>query len=180
MIRIFVDPEDLADYHQQIVGDEEMHLVAKNEDANSCVYISDDGGMPVLTVTVDRIETEVATDFEDSEDLETQADDIYERYILDFDLYNEQEIVEDDAEYSDEELKEMFGKDDEETPDEHFEYEYEMLVEQVFRHLVDENELMAFGEDSPEDYVNMLEYIKNDIHEMLMYYGLDVKRPMPV
>ena len=74
----------------------------------------------------------------------------------------------------------MFGKDDEETPDEHFEYEYEMLVEQVFGHLVDKNELMAFEEDSPEDYVNMLEYIKNDIHEMLMYYGLNVKRPMPV
>lgn len=183
MIKIFVEAEDVADYHQQIAGEEppDLHLVAKNDNAESCVYISDDMGMPVITVTLHGIEVETMTGFDDSDEFIDSAIDVYERYIMvvddkDIDMKSNDEIEEDDEEYSDEDLKEMFGKDDEEAEAEEFEFEYEMKLEEVFRLLVDERELMEFSDSCEEEYLDMLDYLKNEIRETLGYYGLDVKR----
>lgn len=195
MIKIFVEAKDIADYHQQIAGEEppDLHLVAKNDNAESCVYISDNNWIPVITVTLHGIEVETISGFEDSDELIDTAKDVYERYIMvvddgDIDMRKEDEDEDeeeydaeyDDEQYSDDDLRAMYGKDEEWDDAEDFEYEYGATLEDAFLLLVDTRELMEFSDSYPEEYDNMIESVKDYICDTLEYYGLEVKRPAKV
>ena len=190
MTQVYVEPEDLADYHQQIKGERpvSLHLVAKDDEYESSVYISDDDGMPVLTAMLHGVEVESLDYFADSDDLEGKAARMYAVYVgstnpdykivsaeTDDDVeYDDDKIIEDDADYSDEELKELFGSDEDSI--ESNEEEFNLLLEQVFEFLVDGEEL-AEAIDSGQ-YSSWLENLKDDICYALTDLGLMVRRPM--
>ena len=191
MTQVFIEPEDLADFHQQIMKERSaaMHLVAKDDEYESSIYLSDDNGMPVLTAMLHGVEVENLDYFEDSDDLEGKAARMYAVYVgstnPDYKIvsagsddgveYDDDNIIEDDADYSDEELRELFGKDEEDTGIEANEEEFNLLLEQVFEFLVDGEELSE-AIDSGQ-YNSWLEDVKDGMCWALADLGLMVRRP---
>lgn len=189
MTQVYVEPEDLADYHQQIRNERPsaMHLVAKDDEYESSVYISDDDGMPVLTAMLHGVEVESLDYFEDSDDLEGKAARMYAVYVgstnpdykivnaVDDDDDSQDDYIEDDEDYSDEELRELFGKDEEETEIESNEEEFTLLLEQVFEFLTDGEELSEAIDSA--SYAQWLENVKDDLCYALTDLGLMVRRP---
>ena len=191
MTKVFVEPENLADYHQQIIGDKSMsmHIVAEDDEYESSVWIGDDDGMPVLMAMLHGVEVETLDYFEDSDDLEGKAARMYAVYVgstnpnykiatveTEDELEDDDQYIEDDNDYSDEDLKEMFGRDDSENEIIENEEEYTMLLEQVFEFLTDGDELVKAI--SSKKYAPFLEEVKDDICYALADLGLSVRRPM--
>ena len=181
MTRIFIAPEELPDYHQQILGEvpSDLHLVAKDDDEEACLYISDEDGMPVITATLHGIEVEKRDYFEDSDDLENVAKRMYAVYVglPDGDTYKVVDIDDDDdndEEYTDQDLVDLFGKDDEaEMIVEDFEDELNIRVDDVV-------ELLSCIDLSTVQYAlyrEVIDVIKENICKTLTDYGFSVYRP---
>ena len=178
MTRIFVGPEELADYHQQIKGEipADMHLVAKDDDEEACLYISDKDGMPCITATLHGIEVETREYFEDSDDLENVARRMYAVYVglPDGNTYKVADINEPEDEYTDDDLVDMFGRDESlEEEVEREEDEFSLLVDQVFEHLVGEDEVNY----NLDIYDEVMDVLKEGFCSTLANYGFKVRRP---
>ena len=184
MTKIHVEPENLAEYHQKIIGEfpPVMHLIATNDYDEASLYLSDDDGVPAIHAFLHGIEVEVRSSFKDSDDLEIQAEKMYISYIGNYDeVYKDIDATDEDEEdddenYSDDELRDMYGKDEDHV--EKFEQGFDIEVENLLMFVADEGELLEFADAYPEEYEDMLESIKNDLCDTLLYYGLEIKRPM--
>lgn len=179
MTRIFYGPEELADYHQQIMGEvpADMHLIAKDDDCEACLYISDKNGMPVITATLHGIEVESRDYFEDSEDLENVAVKMFAVYVGLPSESNFQNVDIDD-EYTDDDLRALYGKDDpNEDEVEDNEEEFSLLLDQVLEFLIGTEELCQFENYSHTDYKDVIDGLKDSICDTLTDLGFDVRRP---
>lgn len=180
MTQIFVPPEELADFHQQIVGEipPDLHLIAKDEEFESCLYLSDEDGMPVITATLHGVEVERRDAFEDSDDLYGQATSMYAVYVGNDDP--NYRVIDAEDEEDEEDLVGLYGKDYDECMDaiDEFEDDYATLLEEVIDFLCGIDELRDLKAYSATIYHSMMESVEDAVCTVLADYGLSVRRPM--
>lgn len=156
MVEIYAYPEDLGAFHDHR-KDGDMHMFAKNDDANTELYIQDNDGTPEVVVMVNGVEVEREGGFADSDELEEFAQEMIDMYLEDDEPQGFQTVSADEEDDIDEE----FLAYQEEIEDN--EYTLTELLDGILRFLTGDEEVDSLKDYGGIDYRESIQTLRDDV-----------------